>query len=69
MLEGDAMIGFVLDHSGRVVSYKLQKSPGHDMLDREVLVMIQRASPMTPIPPGLARNQMDFSVPVRFDMR
>jgi periplasmic protein TonB len=69
MLQGDATIGFVLDRSGRVVSYTLQKSSGHDMLDREVLAMIRRASPMPPIPPSLARNQMDFSVPVRFDMR
>lgn len=69
MLQGDATIGFVLDRAGRVVSYKLQKSSGHEVLDNEVLAMICRASPMPPFPPGLTREKMNFSVPVRFDMR
>lgn len=69
MIRGEAMLSFMLDRSGRVVSYELRKSTGHDVLDREVLAMIRRASPMPPFPPGLRREKMDFNVPVNFDMR
>lgn len=69
MIRGEATVGFVLDRSGRVVSYELRKSTGHDILDREVLAMIRRASPMPPFPPGLRREKINFNVPVNFDMR
>lgn len=69
MITGEALVGFLLDPSGRVVSYELRKSTGHDVLDREVLAMIRRASPMPPFPPGLRREKMNFNVPVNFGMR
>lgn len=69
MLQGKAIIGFVIDRSGNVVSYELRDSTGHDVLDREVIAMIRRASPMPPFPQGIAKKQMRFNVPVSFDMR
>lgn len=68
MMRGEAVIGFVLDRSGRVVSYELRRSTGHGVLDREVLAMIRRASPMPSFPPDMNKERMDFSVPVRFDI-
>ena len=69
MLKGEARISFVLDRSGRVVSYELSTSTGHDALDREVLAMIQRAAPMPAFPPNLNEDTMRFSLPVRFELR
>lgn len=69
MMRGEASVGFVLDRSGRVVSYALEKSSGHKILDREVMAMVHRASPMPPFPPDLPRNRMRFIVPVNFNLR
>lgn len=68
MMRGEAVIGFVLNRSGRVVSYELRRSTGHDILDREVLAMVRRASPMPSFPPDLTRERMGFSLPVKFDI-
>lgn len=68
MMRGEAVIGFVLDRSGRVVSYELRRSTGHGILDREVLAMVRRASPMPSFPPNLTRERMNFSLPVLFDI-
>lgn len=68
MMRGEAVIGFVLDRSGRVVSYELRRSTGHAVLDREVIAMIRRASPMPSFPPDMTKERMDFSVPVQFDI-
>ena len=69
MMQGEALIDFVIDRSGRVVSYELQKSTGYDVLDREVVAMIRRASPMPAFPPDLAGNKIRLSIPVNYGMR
>jgi protein TonB len=38
-------------------------------LDQAALAMVQRASPFPPFPPGFARARLDFTAPIRFDLR
>ncbi len=44
-IEGEAILGLVLDSSGAVVSSRILTSSGHAVLDDEVLRMVTRAAP------------------------
>lgn len=67
--QGRAMLRFAIDRAGNVLDYKIEKSSGYDTLDREVVAMIQRASPLPPIPPDMATDRLEVVVPVPFVLR
>lgn len=67
--QGEALLAFSMDRSGKVTGYHLARSSGFPILDQEVLAMIRRAAPLPPIPPDLRRDRLDLIVPVRFDLR
>jgi len=62
--EGTALLYFVMDREGRVIEYHLQQSSGHDLLDREVAAMIERAQPEE-----MDRARLELVVPVQFFLR
>src|SRR3546814_13420819 len=49
--EGTALLRFVVDGSGRIVSHRIDRTSGYDLLDEAVEEMIARAQPL-PAPPG-----------------
>jgi protein TonB len=63
------MLHFVLDRSGRVISYRIIRSSGHEILDKAVETLIQRASPMPPLPDSLSGDTLEIDVPVDFFIR
>ncbi len=67
--EGTALLYFVMDRDGRVIDYRLQRSSGHDLLDREVAAMIERAQPLPRIPEDMAQDRLEVVVPVQFFLR
>jgi periplasmic protein TonB len=64
--EGVAYVSFTIDGDGRVLSAQLSRSSGHPELDKEVVALVHRASPLPPPPPGVPRT---ISAPVRFNIR
>jgi protein TonB len=68
-LEGTATLRFVMDREGRVLSFELTSSSGHDMLDGEVRDMIRRAEPLPALPEEMGRDRIELEVPVRFALR
>lgn len=64
--EGTALLRFVIDRQGRVVEYSIRESSGHDILDREVTAMLQRAQPLPGIPEDIRRGRLELVVPVQF---
>lgn len=64
--EGVVLLEFEIDRGGRVLYYHVAKSSGYHLLDQEVKQMMQRASPVPPIPTELAQDRMHFTIPVRF---
>jgi periplasmic protein TonB len=67
--EGRVIVAFMLDSDGRVVSSKIVKSSGSDILDKETLDLIARAQPY-PVPPGGASVQDLFlQVPISYAIR
>lgn len=67
--EGIATLRFVIDRQGRVLSFELVRSSGNVLLDREVRDMIQRASPLPPMPEELRQARLELVVPVAFSLR
>jgi len=63
--KGIAIIGFVLDESGRIASVSLLRSSGEADLDAESVAVVNRAAPFPPPPPGA---QDSFAVEVAFGM-
>jgi len=67
--QGTALLRFTMDRSGRVLSYRVERSSGHSVLDAEVEAMIQRASPLPPLPDDIPGPQLEIVVPVSFRLR
>ena len=63
--QGNPAVSFKLDGSGRVISARLARSSGIDSLDREVVAMVNRASPFPAPPDGRPQS---FTVPVSFQI-
>lgn len=68
-ITGVAAVRFALGRDGQVLSVSLARGSGASVLDEAALVMVRRASPFPPFPPGLNRTRMDLAAPVRFDLR
>jgi periplasmic protein TonB len=67
--QGTSRLSFTLGRSGQVLGSRLAGSSGHPSLDGETLAMVRRAQPFPPMPPGLNKTSMSFSIPVQFSIR
>ena len=67
--EGTVLLRFVLDRTGRVVSYQIERTSGFPLLDRAVEKLIQRASPFPAMPSDMEQQQLELIVPVAFSLR
>lgn len=67
--EGTALLYFEMDRDGKVLRHRLQRSSGHDLLDREVLAMIERAQPLPKLPETMGEPRLELVVPVQFFLR
>jgi periplasmic protein TonB len=68
-IEGTTLLYFVMDRSGRVIDYRIEKSSGFELLDHEVEAMIRRAQPLPAIPKDMNRQRLELVVPVQFLLR
>jgi protein TonB len=66
---GIASLAFSVDRSGGVHSAHIARSSGSSLLDRETLMLIERAQPMPPPPPEISGSQIPVVVPIRYNMR
>jgi protein TonB len=67
--EGTALLRFVIDRAGHVLSHRIERSSGHASLDAAVLAMLERARPLPAMPPDMARARLEVAVPVTFELR
>jgi protein TonB len=67
--EGTPLLRFTMTRDGRVLSYGLANSSGHEALDREALDLMQRAQPLPPLPPEVPQATIQLVVPLRFQLR
>jgi periplasmic protein TonB len=67
--QGTVQLAFSIDREGRVVGSRIVTSSGSPALDKEALDLAKRASPFPPPPRELAGEQINLSVPIRFNIK
>ena len=67
--QGVVLLRFLLARDGKVLGAELERSSGHDLLDKEVLALIRRAEPLPPFPAELTQQQLQLVLPVPFSLR
>ncbi|HEY1798634.1 MAG TPA: TonB family protein [Stellaceae bacterium] len=65
--QGNAVIRFRVDASGRVLSFGLTKGTGYPDLDQSINAMMQSAM-LPAFPPGLTLSYLDVSVTLRYSL-
>jgi periplasmic protein TonB len=63
---GVVMVQFVLNRAGDVIESAVTKSSGNDVLDREALAILRRASPFPGFPAAKPGAQDTYIAPVNF---
>lgn len=67
--EGTVLVRFTIVADGTITGWAVVQGSGHGSLDRAAEEMIQRASPLPPIPAGMGRAQIDITLPVRYALQ
>jgi protein TonB len=62
-----AELAFSLDRQGRLTASRIVHSSGSATLDQETLDLVRRAQPFPPPPAGMPGDQVDLTVPIRFN--
>jgi protein TonB len=64
---GRVVLSFTVSRSGSLLSARIAKSGGHPALDQATLAMARAAAPFPPMPAGMNRASMSFTVPVQYN--
>jgi len=64
--QGTVVVRFVLNRAGAVMESAVTKSSGNDVLDREALEILRRASPFPAFPAAKPGSQDSYIAPVNF---
>ncbi len=66
--QGDVLLDLKLDGNGKVLSATIRQGSGYEVLDKQALEMVRKASPF-PAPPEALRNRtFNITVPVSFKL-
>ncbi len=65
-LQGELLLQFVLDRSGRIVDISLIDSSGHKILDVAALDAVKTASPFNPYPPTIRKKKLRIIASFRY---
>ena len=68
-IEGTALLVFVMDRQGNVLSHHIERSSGDRSLDSAVEQMIERAQPLPEVPDAFRQARLEVRVPVQFTLR
>jgi protein TonB len=66
--EGTVTVAFVIDLQGVIRNIRILESSGHSTLDDAATSAIQRVGQFRPLPESLGLNQMEFRVPLSFEL-
>ncbi|MDR3515996.1 MAG: TonB family protein [Azospirillaceae bacterium] len=66
--QGVALVHFVIDRDGQVLSSQLIRSSDSSALDDESLALLQRAAPLPPPPDAVTGERIELTVPIRFSL-
>ena len=66
--QGDVSVELTLDSDGKLLSKKIVKSSGHDILDQQALEMVDKALPFPEPPEALRGSGFTVRVPIPFKL-
>jgi len=66
--QGRAEVRMAIGADGAIAALSVRASSGHEILDREALDMIRKATPVTPIPASLRGTAFTLDIPVVFSL-
>jgi protein TonB len=67
--QGTVQLAFSIDREGRVLASRVATSSGSSALDKEALELAVRASPFPRPPADLRGDQINLTVPIRFNIK
>jgi len=67
--QGIVTVRFSIDRGGNVTSSSVKKSSGHSLLDQATLDLMQRVSPLPPIPREMGRDSLTIALPIDYALR
>ena len=67
-IEGTALIRFRMDRHGKVLSYAIERSSEHEVLDEAALAMLDRAQPLPPLPDEVPGQSIELIIPATFNI-
>lgn len=67
--EGTAVIIFVFQRDGSLISHSIQGSSGYKLLDQAALDMLAQATPLPKVPATMQGEVFTYALPVRFRIR
>jgi len=65
-MQGQVVLRLAVARSGKVAETAIETSSGAEVLDRAALDMVERASPLPPLPASVPGDVAEFRVPVSF---
>lgn len=68
-LQGDVKLRIVIERSGKVISAQVVQGSGVPAIDTAALEMIQRASPVPPLPGSVKASQVEIVAPLRYRLK
>lgn len=68
-IEGEVVLRFVMDRTGKVRSASLTKGSGTAVLDAEALSMLVRAQPLPSLPTQVTGDQVELVVPINYRLK
>ena len=66
---GVAQLAFSIDRGGGVHHARIAQSSGSSLLDRETLLLLERAQPLPPPPAEITGTQIAVIVPIRYNFK
>jgi protein TonB len=67
-VEGTAWIRFRMDREGKVLSYSIDRTSEHEVLDEAALSMLDRAQPLPALPDDVPGSSIEITVPTNFNI-
>ncbi len=68
-MEGTTTVRFTIARNGTIMNHRIVKTSGHSVLDHEVEELLQRASPLPPLPGDVEEERLEIVVPISFFLR
>ncbi|HEX5277804.1 MAG TPA: energy transducer TonB, partial [Fluviicoccus sp.] len=66
--QGTVLLTFTIGRSGELLSSRIVTGSGEPGLDQAALDMLQRASPMPPLPDELGLDKLTLTIPVEYSL-